>query len=204
MQHHITAADTISSPAIEHTGGNELPAAVNTPANDPDTPTSQQRRTEPGGASDATSRPASSQPAATTDPKTILDEKLHVIVDHLAQRLQHALVHVWALFCLAALRIRRQLPVLAEAFAQQVSRIFSAALPQAKRQQLQATLAEVPDGFWAKLHWLWELPMVRSIRITLSVANWGVRLPAILALLFTQGSIIASQVGPGGRVPCVC
>jgi hypothetical protein len=54
--------------------------------------------------------------------------------------------------------------------------------------------AELPEGFWAKLHFLWETPMVKSIRITASVANWGVRLPAIAALLLTQGSLLASQV----------
>jgi hypothetical protein len=54
--------------------------------------------------------------------------------------------------------------------------------------------AELPEGFWAKLHFLWETPVVRSIRITASVANWGVRLPAIAALLLTQGSLLASQV----------
>lgn len=35
---------------------------------------------------------------------------------------------------------------------------------------------------------------MKSIRITASVANWGVRLPAIAALLLTQGSLLASQV----------
>ncbi len=54
--------------------------------------------------------------------------------------------------------------------------------------------AQVPEGFWPKLHWAWELPLVKSIRITLSVANWGVRLPAIAALILTQGGILASQL----------
>ncbi len=148
--------------------------------------------------SQASSTTSSTSHHQSPDPKTILDEKLHVVVDHLAQRLQHALVHVWALFCLAALKLRSLMPVVASAVGQQAAKLFTAAFPQARRQQLQATLAEVPDGFWAKLHWVWELPMVRSIRITLSVANWGVRLPAIMALLFTQGSIIASQVGAAG------
>lgn len=57
---------------------------------------------------------------------------------------------------------------------------------------LQAS--ELPDGFWARLHWLWERPLVRSIRITASVANWGVRVPAIAALILTQGGVLASQV----------
>eukprot|EP00879_Flechtneria_rotunda_P006781 GHRR01007125.1.p1 GENE.GHRR01007125.1~~GHRR01007125.1.p1 ORF type:complete len:535 (+),score=162.40 GHRR01007125.1:305-1909(+) len=57
-----------------------------------------------------------------------------------------------------------------------------------------AQVAELPEGFWAKLHWVWERPLVKSIRITATFANWGVRLPAVAALLLTQGGALASQV----------
>eukprot|EP00775_Hariotina_reticulata_P003655 gene3655-3916_t len=66
--------------------------------------------------------------------------------------------------------------------------------PVRARARLDKLVAELPEGFWAKVWALWELPLVRSIRITASVANWGVRLPAIAALLLTQGSLLASQV----------
>ncbi|WIA28842.1 hypothetical protein OEZ86_011368 [Tetradesmus obliquus] len=68
------------------------------------------------------------------------------------------------------------------------------ASPARAKHKLQKLAAELPEGFWAKLHFLWETPTVKSIRITASVANWGVRLPAIAALLLTQGSLLASQV----------
>jgi hypothetical protein len=57
---------------------------------------------------------------------------------------------------------------------------------------LQAT--QLPQGFWARLHYLWERPVVKSIRITASIANWSVRLPAIAALLLAQGGAIASTI----------
>lgn len=59
---------------------------------------------------------------------------------------------------------------------------------------LRRLSAQLPDGFWARLLFLWEQPLVKSVRITASVANWGVRLPAIAALLVAQGGLLASQV----------
>jgi hypothetical protein len=47
---------------------------------------------------------------------------------------------------------------------------------------------------WAQAAWLWETPAVRSVRMAASVANWGVRLPAIAALVLTQASVLSSQV----------
>ncbi len=68
--------------------------------------------------------------------------------------------------------------------------------------------SQLPNGgFWERASAAWELPLVRSIRITLSVANWSVRVPAIIALLITQGefmgegrwhSLGAGVVGRGG------
>lgn len=55
-------------------------------------------------------------------------------------------------------------------------------------------LAELPDGFLARCAFISELPLVRRLRLTLSLANVGVRLPAMLALLLAQGSALASQV----------
>jgi len=69
-------------------------------------------------------------------------------------------------------------------------------VPEAARAEWAQASAELPPGtgFWDRLHWVWERPMMKSVRITVSVANWGVRLPAIMALVLTQGGIIASQV----------
>jgi hypothetical protein len=40
--------------------------------------------------------------------------------------------------------------------------------------------------------------VVRSVRVAASVANWGVRLPAIAALVLTQASVLSSQAGGRG------
>ena len=54
-------------------------------------------------------------------------------------------------------------------------------------------------GLWPKLLWIWERPRVQQIRITLTVANFSVRLPALFAIVLTQGSLLWSQVGREGR-----
>ena len=42
--------------------------------------------------------------------------------------------------------------------------------------------------------WLWDLPPVKQLRITMTMAQWSVRIPAIIALLATQGGLLATQV----------
>jgi hypothetical protein len=59
-------------------------------------------------------------------------------------------------------------------------------------------LMSAVQDFWAKVHWLWERPVVRSVRITFSVANWGVRIPAIMAVgtaAISQFALLSTQVG---------
>lgn len=46
------------------------------------------------------------------------------------------------------------------------------------------------------MQWLWESPPVKRIRISMTTVQWSVRIPAIIALLATQGSILASSVRP--------
>jgi hypothetical protein len=75
-----------------------------------------------------------------------------------------------------------------------------------------AQVTHMPQGFWERLHWAWERPVVKSIRITASIANWSVRLPAIAALLLAQGGAMASTIsfpmlaplllGTGGYSTC--
>ena len=50
------------------------------------------------------------------------------------------------------------------------------------------------QGAWGKIQWLWDQPPVKKLRITISMAQWSVRLPAIMALLATQMGLLASQV----------
>ena len=39
---------------------------------------------------------------------------------------------------------------------------------------------------WGRIQWLWDRPPVKRLRITISMAQWTVRLPALLALVATQ------------------
>lgn len=39
---------------------------------------------------------------------------------------------------------------------------------------------------WGRVQWLWDRPPVKRLRITISMAQWTVRLPALLALIATQ------------------
>ena len=53
---------------------------------------------------------------------------------------------------------------------------------------------ELPEDMWGKLLWLWDRPPVQRLRLTVSMANLSFRLPALVALIVTQGSLLASQV----------
>lgn len=50
------------------------------------------------------------------------------------------------------------------------------------------------QGFWGKLLWLWDRPPVQKLRLTWSLANISIKLPAVLALVATQVGLLASQV----------
>ena len=52
------------------------------------------------------------------------------------------------------------------------------------------------QGFWSRVQWLWDSPPIKRVRITMTMAQWSVRIPAIIALLATQGSLLASSVRP--------
>ncbi len=47
---------------------------------------------------------------------------------------------------------------------------------------------------WGKVLWVWDRPPVQRLRLTISMANLSIRLPALLALVATQVGILASQV----------
>lgn len=42
--------------------------------------------------------------------------------------------------------------------------------------------------------WVWDRPSFQRVRITISMANLSVRLPAIIALVGTQIGLLATQV----------
>lgn len=92
-------------------------------------------------------------------------------------------------------RVQRKVPVRAWMLRKNMIRM----MPKSTRKVVKETFNEVStlQDFWAKVHWLWERPVVRSVRITFSVANWGVRLPAIMAVgtaAMTQIAFLTSQV----------
>ena len=65
---------------------------------------------------------------------------------------------------------------------------------QVKMMRVQAVHDVHVQGIWNKIMWLWELPPVKQLRITMTMAQWSVRLPAIIALFATQGGLLATQV----------
>lgn len=62
------------------------------------------------------------------------------------------------------------------------------------KQQTEEIKQDLPDDTWGKLLWLWDRPPVQRLRLTISMANLSFRLPALVALVVTQGSLLASQV----------
>jgi hypothetical protein len=61
-------------------------------------------------------------------------------------------------------------------------------------QKVNEVQQELPDDTWGKLLWLWDRPPVQRIRLTISMANLSIRLPALMALVATQVGLLASQV----------
>ena len=61
-------------------------------------------------------------------------------------------------------------------------------------QNIDELQQELPDDTWGKLLWLWDRPPVQRLRLTISMANLSIRLPALLALVATQVGLLASQV----------
>ncbi|KAK9823272.1 hypothetical protein WJX72_001499 [[Myrmecia] bisecta] len=68
----------------------------------------------------------------------------------------------------------------------------------AAKERASASIDEaddvMPDDLWGRLQYLWDRPPVKRLRLTISMAQWSVRLPALLALLATQVGLLASQV----------
>jgi hypothetical protein len=50
------------------------------------------------------------------------------------------------------------------------------------------------QGVWGKIAWLWDLPPVKSVRITITAAQWGMHIPTLLALAATQWSVVFAHV----------
>ena len=59
------------------------------------------------------------------------------------------------------------------------------------------------EGAWARVQWIWNRPQVERIRITLTLANFSVRVPALIALFLTQISLVASTISLPMLAPLV-
>ncbi|KAL6784795.1 hypothetical protein ACKKBF_B03245 [Auxenochlorella protothecoides x Auxenochlorella symbiontica] len=65
---------------------------------------------------------------------------------------------------------------------------------QSWRESWAEAAQEVPEDVWGKAVWAWERPWLRKLRLTVGMANLSYRLPALLALVATQVTLLASQV----------
>ena len=65
---------------------------------------------------------------------------------------------------------------------------------QRARERARQIQKELPEDTWGKLLWVWDRPGIQKIRLTFSMVNLSFRLPALVALIVTQGSLLASQV----------
>ena len=64
-------------------------------------------------------------------------------------------------------------------------------------------MAAVQDP-WGRLVWLWDRPPVKRVRLTISMAQWSVRLPALLALIATQARPAPSPPFAARAAACIC
>ena len=59
---------------------------------------------------------------------------------------------------------------------------------QRVRDRARQIHEELPEGTWGKLLWVWDRPGIQKIRLTFSMVNLSFRLPALVALIVTQGA----------------
>lgn len=101
-------------------------------------------------------------------------------VDRFFSRLQQLLLAI----------VRTTGAVLAAAFR----RSPAGRLMRNARRKMEEMQRDLPDDTWGKLLWLWDRPPVQRLRLTISMANLSIRLPALMALIATQVGLLASQV----------
>lgn len=119
-------------------------------------------------------------------------------IDLFVSRIQMAIMAAWQTSIAFAERRTRSNRLWAQSKSAKLSaRIRSSAVGKKwkqMRKQADEIHEELPDDLWGKLLWLWDRPPVQRIRLTVSMANLSFRLPALVALIVTQGGLLASQV----------
>lgn len=118
-----------------------------------------------------------------------------------AARPHEALGHGFNLLLLFGAAVDRYVSSIERAIigtGQGIAKLAARSPPGRKMQRWKRGLddlaKELPDDTWGKLLWLWDRPQVQRIRLTISMANLSIRLPALLALVATQVGLLASQV----------
>lgn len=119
-------------------------------------------------------------------------------IDLFVSRIQMAIMATWHTGIAFAERRTRSNRLWAQSKSAKLSaKIRSSAVGKKwkqMRKQADEIHKELPDDLWGKLLWLWDRPPVQRIRLTVSMANLSFRLPALVALIVTQGGLLASQV----------
>lgn len=150
-------------------------------------------------------------------PSSKTSQKKHVkSAPEASRHSHHALKNGWNIFLLFGAAIDR---FVSQMQAAMLAALSSAFMPVKKRTVLAATKVkhsftassagksvrkwrqnmdelqkDLPEDTWGKLLWLWDRPPVQRLRLTVSMANLSIRLPALLALVATQVGLLASQV----------
>jgi len=71
---------------------------------------------------------------------------------------------------------------------------------QRVRDRARQIHEELPEDTWGKLLWVWDRPGIQKIRLTFSMVNLSFRLPALVALIVTQGATMFRIVTTFGVV----
>lgn len=50
------------------------------------------------------------------------------------------------------------------------------------------------QDLWGKVMWVWDRPHVQKIRLTITMANFSIRLPALVALVATQIGLLSTSL----------
>ncbi|PSC73283.1 Plasma membrane iron permease [Micractinium conductrix] len=65
---------------------------------------------------------------------------------------------------------------------------------QGWQKKIEETQQELPEDLWGKVMWVWDRPPVQKLRLTISMANFSIRLPALVALVATQIGLLSTSL----------
>ncbi|KAL4423882.1 hypothetical protein ABPG75_001183 [Micractinium tetrahymenae] len=62
------------------------------------------------------------------------------------------------------------------------------------KKKLEVAQQDLPEDLWGKVMWVWDRPHVQKLRLTISMANFSIRLPALVALVATQIGLLSTSL----------